>query len=281
MSHPSSTLLGRFGALALLLCLSLAAWSGEVVSAVYPNSAPLGSSATVVIVGTGFSGTPAVTIDGTPCTGVTVDSATQITATIAVPGGSTTGVKDVVVATSAAFNGFTFVQTATATVQVTITASITSSLAVCWAGTTTGKTEGDTSAVAWTLGALAAGATRHTNSAVASPDVLDFVVRNVGNGPQKFVVSAASPSVPASGAITWALGAMPGSNISALAVSDGANIPTPTWVSMTAAAAGRTLNSNATVAVNGTAAFDLQFKAPLWDTSAVSQTMTVTVTATP
>ena len=52
-----------------------------------PTSGPVGTS--VVITGTGFTGASSVTFNGTPATSFTVDSDTQITATV--PMGATTG----------------------------------------------------------------------------------------------------------------------------------------------------------------------------------------------
>jgi len=67
------------------------------VSSISPTSGPVGGGTSVIITGTGFSGTTAVTFGATAATGFTVNSATQITATA--PAGSA-GTVDVHVTTA-------------------------------------------------------------------------------------------------------------------------------------------------------------------------------------
>lgn len=277
MNHPTTRLAPSCWSIAVLFLLTAVCLpAGEAVTAVYPNSAVIGTPTTIVIIGTGFTpaSTPAVTIGGTSATTTLADSATQITATITLTGA--TGLRDVTVAAGTPLvTGFTAVQLATATVNVTITASISSTLALAWTANTTGKTTGDTSAVAWNLTGLAAGALRHTDSSAGGTDALNFEVINVGNAPTKITVS--TPATSTSAGATWTHAAVPGSNAYALAVSDGSNLVTPAWAALTSP---QPLKANATVAVNGTAPFELQFRAPVWDTSLVNQTIDIVVTAT-
>ena len=281
MNLPTITPAKHWAVAVLLLA---ATWlsAADTITAIYPNTAVNAVPTTVVIVGTGFVATPTITIGGVALTSVTVDSATQITAIITPT--AATGLKNITSSDGGSLNnGFTFVESQTNAVEVRVTASIQSSLALAWTSnthTTAGgamMTTGDTGFVAWSLLNLAAGATRHTNSTVASPDVLDFQVINVGNAPTKVTISTAANSSPASGVISWARADIAGNNAFVMSVSDGMNTAGPTWLSLSTS---RVINGNVAVAVGGTAAFDLQFKAPVWDSSAVNQQISVFATAT-
>ncbi len=250
-------------------CAGLMEVSALTVDNIYPNSGPLATATQVVIIGTGLTGATAVAIDGVAVTGLSVDSDTQITATITP--NTTVGLKDVTVDAGTLSNGFTFTESSTTTVQVTITASIQAMLALAWTGNTTGVLEGATSAIPWAIGAVASGTVVNTDSNATGVG-LEFEVRNVGNGPQKFTVSSGASDNG------WTLAAAAGADAFGLAVSDGANVVGPTWLALTAV---RTLNAGANVAVNGTAAFDLRFAAPIFDSTRAVQTITVTVTAIP
>ncbi len=261
--------------LVLLLALTPGGEAVETVTAIYPDRAIVGVATTVVIIGTGFS-SAAAAIGSDACTAVSVDSPTQMTATVVATGA--TGTRDVAVGGGLLAAGFAYVQTAPAPLQLTINASVLANLALCWTANTTGQAEGATGTVPWTLSGIAAAAVRHTDTAVAGADAVDFEVRNTGNDPQRFVVSAAAASVPASGAVAWNQAAASGTDAYVLAVSDGGNVAGPTWLALTVA---HGLQGGALLAVGATAAFDLQFTAPLWDSAGVAQAIAVTVTATP
>lgn len=279
-----STTPARHWAVAVLLLAATWLSAADTITAIYPNTAVNAVPTTVVIIGTGFVATPTITIGGVALTSVTVDSATQITAIITPT--AATGLKNITSSAGGSLNnGFTFVQSLTNAVEVRVTASIQSSLALAWTSnthTTAGgalMTTGDTGFVAWSLLNLAAGATRHTNSTVGAPapDVLDLEVINVGNAPTKVTISTAANSTQASGGISWARADIAGNNAFVMSVSDGMNTAGPIWLSLSTS---RVINGNVAVAVGGTAAFDLQFKAPVWDSSAVNQQISVFATAT-
>lgn len=257
--------------LLLVLLATIPALAVETVSAIYPASAVVNTPTTVIITGSAFTGTPVVTIGGVAATGVTVNSSTQLTASItftSMPASATR--RDVVVGGGTLSAAFTVRESNTASVQVTITCNIGQILALCWTGNTTGKSEGATSAVAWNMPNLATSVVRDTNTSAANTDTIDFEVRNVGNSPAHITVGAASSA-------NWTQAAVPSLDVFALAVNNGANA-TAAWQTLDVT---RTLNGGATVAVNATAAFDLQFSAPTWSTTIATQTIAVTITAAP
>ena len=257
--------------LLLLFCTLMTPLVAETVTGIYPASCIANTATTVIITGTAFSGTPVVTIAGTTASSVTVNSATQITASItipAVPVSTTRG--DVVVGSGTLSMAFTVRESNTTNVQVTITCNIAQILALCWTGNTTGKSEGATTAVVWNMPNLAPSVVRDTNSAGANTDVIDFEVRNVGNAPAHVTVGAATAGA-------WTLAAAPSVDVFGLAVNNGANAAAA-WLNLNTT---QTLNGGATVAANAAAAFDLQFSAPTWSTTIATQTITVTITAAP
>ena len=257
--------------LLLLLCTLLPAVAVETVTGIYPASCIANTATTVVITGTNFTGTPVVTIAGVTATGVTVNSATQLTASITIPTVPVSPTRGAVVVGGGTLSAaFTVRETNTINVQVIITCNIGQILALCWTGNTTGKSEGATSAVAWSMPNLAISAIRDTNTAAANTDALDFEVRNVGNSPAHITVGTASST-------NWTLAAAPSVDGFALAVNNGANAAAA-WLNLNTT---QTLNAGATVAANATAAFDLQFSAPTWSTTIASQTIAVTITAAP
>jgi len=257
--------------LLLLLCTLIPALAVETVTAIYPASCVANTSTTVIITGTNFTGTPTITIAGVGATGVTVNSATQLTASITIPTVPVSATRgNVVVGGGTLTTAFTVRESNTTNVQVTITCNIAQILALCWTGNTTGKSEGATSAVAWNMPNLATGVVRDTDTVAANTDVLDFEVRNVGNSP-------AHITVVSSNSANWTRASTPSLDVFALAVNDGANA-TAAWQTLDVT---RTLNGGATVAVNSTAAFDLQFSAPTWSTSIATQTISATITAAP
>ena len=210
-----------------------------------------------------------MTIAGTTASSVTVNSATQITASITIPTVPVSTTRaDVVVGSGTLSAAFTVRQSNTTNVQVTITCNIGQILALCWTGNTTGKSEGATSAVTWNMANLAPSVVRDTNTAAANTDALDFEVRNVGNAPAHITVGTASSA-------NWTLAAAPSVDVFGLAVNNGANAAAA-WLNLNAT---QTLNGGATVAANAAAAFDLQFSAPTWSTTIATQTITVTITA--
>ena len=258
-----------------LLFLTVTVTAVETVTNIYPASGVVSTPISVIIIGTNFSGTPTVTIGSDTCSGVTVNSTTQITASVTP---TAIGLKNVVVGGGSLTNGFAVVQSSTATVQVTITCSILQTLGLSWTANTTGKSEGATTAVAWSLLNLAAGTVRNTDSSAAPTDVIDFEVRNVGNGPAHVTITTANST--SSGA-TWTVSSTATATLDTfgLAVSNGANTASPTW--LTVSTTPLQLNSGSTVATNAAAAFDLQFKAPTFDTTLLTQTITATITAAP
>jgi hypothetical protein len=285
MNHTTTTPSGprRWAVAALLL---LTTWlSAANIDAVYPNNARTGSTVTVVVVssGGGLTGATGVNFGTVPADSIVVDSDNQITAIVTIPAFATTadvGLRNVTITgggTAGAFtDGFTFVQddASPSTVVVTITASITSSLSLAWTENTTGKVLGESSAVAWNLTGLSAGAVRDTNTAGLNTDAINFEVVNLGNGPAHITVSTTAASTD------WSLGASAGTDIYGLAVNNGAN-QAPAWLVLSPGTLSQTLNGGAFVLPNGRQAFDLRFSAPLLSTVSTSQTITATVTAAP
>ena len=289
MNHPTTP--ARHWAVAVLLLA--ATWlSAANIDAVYPNHARCGDTVTVVVVssGGGLTGTTAVDFGTVTASGgnVVVNSDTQLTATVTIPAFATTadvGLRNVTLSAGtgtagAMANGFTFVQDdgTPTTVVVTITASITSSLSLAWTELTTDsvgpKVLGESTAAAWNLTGLTAGAVRDTNTAGLNTDALNFEVINLGNGPVHITVSTAANSA------NWSLGATAGTDVYGLAVNNGAN-QAPAWLVLSPGTLSQTLKGGAFVAPNGRQAFDLRFSAPLQSTVSTSQTITATVTAAP
>lgn len=287
MNHTTTTPSGprRWAVAALLL---LTTWlSAANIDAVYPNNARTGSTVTVVVVssGGGLTGATGVNFGTVPADSIVVDSDTQITATLTLPafgGVGELGLKTVAITgggtAGSMVDGFTVVQAdaTPATVVVTITASITSSLSLAWTENTTGKVLGESSAVAWNLTGLSAGAVRDTNTAGLNTDAINFEVVNLGNGPAHITVSTTAASTETD----WSLGASAGTDIYGLAVNNGANLA-PAWQVLSPGTLSQTLNGGAFVLPNGRQAFDLRFSAPLLSTVSTSQTITATVTAAP
>jgi hypothetical protein len=79
------------------------------VSGIAPTSGPVGTQ--ITITGTNLTGTSAVSINGTACTGIINDSATQVRATIA--SGTTTGALALTATAGSVTGGPTFTVTAT------------------------------------------------------------------------------------------------------------------------------------------------------------------------
>ena len=271
----------------VVVLLLAATWlSAANIDAVFPNNARCGSTTTVVVVssGGGLTGATGVDFGTVAASSITVDSDFQITATLTLPafGGGVTGLKTVAITGGGTAgnmaNGFTVVQddASPTTVVVTITASITSSLSLAWTELTTGKTLGESSAVAWSLAGLSAGAVRDTNTAGLNTDAINFEVINLGNGPAHITVSTTATSTEAD----WSLGATAGLNVYGLAVNNGAN-QAPAWLVLSSGTLSQTLNGGAFVVPDGRQAFDLRFSAPLRSTVSTSQTITATVTAAP
>jgi hypothetical protein len=99
----------------IALVSSAFAAPAPTISSISPNVGSLEDSTTVIITGTNFTGTTAVTFDGDPADTFTVDSATQITATapMKMGPGMSSEVVDVVVSTPGgpvtSVGGFTYV----------------------------------------------------------------------------------------------------------------------------------------------------------------------------
>ena len=285
MCHPTTTPTRPWAVAVLLLA---ATWlSAANIDAVYPNNARCGSTVTVVVVssGGGLTGATGVNFGAVAADSIVVNSDTQITATLTLPAFAVVGdlgLKNVTRTgggTAGAFaSGFTVVQddASPSTVVVTITASITSSLSLAWTELTTGKVLGESTAVAWNLTGLSAGAVRDTNTAGLNTDAINFEVINLGNGPAHITVSTTATSTEAN----WSLGATAGTDIYGLAVNNGAN-QGAAWLVLSSGTLSQTLNGGGFVAPNARQAFDLRFSAPLLSTVSTSQTITATVTAAP
>ena len=287
MNHPTTTP-NRHRRWAVAVLLLAATWlSAATIDAVYPNNARCGSTVTVVVVSSlgGLTGATGVNFGAVAATSITVNSDTQITATVTIPAFVSTanvGLSNVSLTgggtAGAMANGFTFVQDSVSPTQVvvTITASITSSLSLAWTELTTGKVLGESTAVAWNLTGLTAGAVRDTDSDASAlhTDAIDFEVINLGNGPAHISVSTTAASA------NWSLGATAGNNTYGLAVNNGMNQPI-SWMVLSPGTLSQTLNGGAFVSPGARQAFDLRFSAPLLSTVSTNQTITVTVTAAP
>ncbi len=123
--------------------------SGPAIGTITPDAGPLAGGNSVVLTGTGFTGTTAVTFGGTPATAFTVNSATQITATV--PAGSA-GAAIVVVTTPGGTASGTYTYLAAPTVT-----SLSPSSGSTAGGTSVSVTgTGFTGATAVTFGATPA-----------------------------------------------------------------------------------------------------------------------------
>ncbi|WP_167468688.1 putative Ig domain-containing protein [Janthinobacterium lividum] len=210
-----------------------------VVSSISPTSGPTTGGATVIITGSNFSGTTAVTFGATAATGYTVNSATQITATA--PAGSA-GTVDVRVTSvggtsnTSANDQFTYV-TLPAVSSISPTAGpATGGTSVIITGTgfssTTAVTFGATAASGFTVNS----ATQITATAPSGTGTVDVRVTTTGgtsatSAADQYtyvaapVVSSISPTAgPATGGTTVTIS---GSNFSgATAVTFGATAAT-------------------------------------------------------
>ncbi|PHV46741.1 hypothetical protein CSQ91_28270, partial [Janthinobacterium sp. BJB301] len=210
-----------------------------VVSSISPTSGPTTGGATVIITGSNFSGTTAVTFGATAATGYTVNSATQITATAPVGGAGTVDVSVTSVGGTSATSAndqFTYV-TLPAVSSISPTAGpATGGTSVIITGTgfsgTTAVTFGATAASGYTVNS----ATQITATAPSGTGTVDVRVTTTGgtsaiSAADQYtyvaapVVSSISPTAgPATGGTTVTIS---GSNFSgATAVTFGATAAT-------------------------------------------------------
>ena len=190
-----------------------------VVTGLSPTSGPTAGGTTMILTGTNFSGTTAVTFGATAATGFTVNSATQITATA--PAG--TGTVDVRVTTAggtsatSAADQFTYVNAPTVSAVSPSSGPRTGGTTVVLTGTnfagTTAVTFGATAATGFTVNS----ATQITATAPAGAGTVDVRVTTTGgtsatSAADRFTyvgaptVSSISPSSgPATGGTTVTL----------------------------------------------------------------------------
>jgi len=144
-------------------------------------------------------------------------------------------------------------------------------LSIVWAVGTTGKSEGDTTAVTWALGSVVESSVHRTDTAAAGGDTIygrDFIVRNTRDSNQTITVTTDSST-------NWTVGGAPGTNVFMMGVNTDAS---STYSSMH----GGGVVINAALGSNSTQTFDLRFQAPSAVTRAgVQETIPVTVTASP
>jgi autotransporter-associated beta strand protein len=144
-------------------------------------------------------------------------------------------------------------------------------LSIVWAVGTTGKSEGDVTAITWALGSVSESSIHRTDTAPAGGDTLygrDFIVRNTRDAAETITVDCGNST-------TWSIAAAAGLNAFMMGVNTDNSA---TYSSMDSGG----VVVNAALGANTTQTFDLRFQAPSAVTNAgVSETIPVTVTASP